>query len=109
MHIKAVTVVSLFAATLSMVSYLPQVWSIIRSRDTSGVSLRMYLITVIGFITWLLYGIMLGQWAIIGQNLICLALSVFILTMKLLPQPRKEAVADVIAPVIGIDADEKAG
>ncbi len=57
----------------------------------------MYLITVAGFIAWLAYGVSLGQWAIIVQNVICLCLSSFILTMKLLPQ-RKEAVADALTP-----------
>nr|WP_321986424.1 SemiSWEET family transporter [uncultured Lichenicoccus sp.] len=98
MHSPVVTVVSLFAATLSMVSFVPQAWSIIRSRNTDGISLRTYLITVIGFVTWLLYGVLLMQWAIIVQNIICLCLSAFILTMKLLPQRRKEVVADALTP-----------
>ncbi len=101
MHVNVITVVSLFAATLSMVSYVPQAWSIVRSRDTSGVSLKMYAVTVTGFITWLIYGVLLMQWAIIAQNVICLALSSFILMMKLLPQSKKEIVADVFDPVVG--------
>jgi MtN3 and saliva related transmembrane protein len=100
MHLDAVTVVSLFAATLSMVSYVPQAWGIIRSRDTSGVSLKMYVLTVTGFVTWLVYGLLLMQWAIIVQNVICLGLSSFILTMKLLPQRKKEAVAEALEPVV---------
>jgi len=104
--VSAVTIVSLFAATLSMVSYIPQAWSIIRDRNTEGISLKMYLITVAGFITWLAYGILQGQWAIIVQNVICLFLSAFILTMKLLPQPKTEAVADAIAPVLGMDPEK---
>ena len=95
---NAVTVVSLFAATLSMVSFVPQAWAIIRSRNTDGVSLRMYLITVACFVSWLVYGLLLMQWAIIVQNIICLCLSSFILTMKLLPQRKKEEVADALTP-----------
>ena len=95
---NAVTVVSLFAATLSMVSFVPQAWGIIRSRNTDGVSLRMYLITVACFVSWLVYGLLLMQWAIIVQNVICLCLSSFILTMKLLPQRKKEAVAEALTP-----------
>jgi MtN3 and saliva related transmembrane protein len=93
---SAVTVVSLFAATLSMVSFVPQAWAIIRTRNTDGISLRMYLITVAGFIAWLLYGVLLTQWAIIVQNIICLGLSSFILTMKLLPQRQKEVVSEAL-------------
>ena len=103
MHLNAVTVVSLFAATLSMVSYIPQAWVIIRSRSTDGISLKMYLITVAGFVTWLIYGILQGQWAIIVQNVICLFLSAFILTMKLLPQRDKEKVAVALDPIAGTE------
>lgn len=95
---NAVTVVSLFAAALSMVSYVPQAWIVIRSRNTDGISLRTYLITVACFVLWLVYGILLMQWAIIVQNIICLCLSSFILIMKLLPQRKKEAVADALTP-----------
>ncbi len=97
----SITVVSLFAATLSMVGFVPQAWSIIKSRNTEGISLKTYLITVAAFVAWLVYGFMLHQWAIIAQNVICLCLSSFILTMKLLPQDRKEAVAEALAPVVG--------
>ncbi|TLU74096.1 hypothetical protein FE263_02465 [Lichenicoccus roseus] len=95
---QVVTIVSLFAATLSMVSFVPQAWGIIRSRNTDGISLKTYLITVIGFVTWLLYGFLLMQWAIIVQNIICLCLSAFILMMKMLPQRKKEVVADALTP-----------
>ena len=97
---NAVTVVSLFAAILSMVSFIPQAWGIIRSRNTDGISSRMYLITVAGFLCWLVYGLLLLQWAIIAQNIVCLCLATFILMMKLLPQRSKEAVADTIDPSV---------
>lgn len=87
MHV--VTVVSLFAAALSMISFVPQAWGIIKSRNTDGISLKMYLIIV--------------------QNIICLCLSSFILTMRLLPQKEKEAVADSVAAVIpGAEPDRPA-
>jgi MtN3 and saliva related transmembrane protein len=105
---SAVTVVSLFAATLSMVSFVPQAWAIIRTRNTNSISLRMYLITVAGFIAWLLYGVLLMQWAIIVQNTICLALSSFILTMKLLPQKEMEIVAEALTPTDSTLNDESA-
>ena len=103
---QVVTVVSIFAASLSMISFVPQAWSIIRSRNTDGISLKMYVITVIGFVLWLLYGVLLRQWAMIVQNVICLGLSSFILTMKILPQRSKNAVADaVVAAVPSVGAD----
>ena len=93
-----VSMVSLFAATLSMVSYVPQAWTIIRTRNTETVSLGMYLVTVVGFMAWLGYGVLVRQWPIIVQNIICLGLSAFILTMKLLPQCKTAVVAAALDP-----------
>ena len=90
-----------FAACLSTVSFTPQAWKIIKTRDTSSISVGMYFITVAGFITWLIYGILRSEWPIIASNSICLALSGFILVMKLLPEHKKAAVADAINPASG--------
>lgn len=87
------------AATLcSTASFVPQAWKVIRTRDTSAISKRMYVITVIGFSLWLSYGLLLGQWPLIVTNGICLLLSAFILVMKLLPRHRREAVAATLDP-----------
>jgi MtN3 and saliva related transmembrane protein len=58
----------------------------------------MYAFTVTGFALWLTFGSMLRQWPIVVSNFVCLVLSAFILVMKLLPQPKKDAVADSIDP-----------
>ena len=92
------TIVGFLAALASTISFTPQAWKIIRSRDTEGISAAMYAITVTGFALWLGYGIMLGRWPIILSNGISLALSAFILTMTLLPQKQKEEVADQLDP-----------
>jgi MtN3 and saliva related transmembrane protein len=90
------TVVGGIAAVLSTVSFVPQATKIIRSRDTSGISTGMYLVTVAGFTLWIVYGAMQAAWPLIASNSICLVLSAFILTMKLLPQREKEKVADAV-------------
>jgi MtN3 and saliva related transmembrane protein len=56
----------------------------------------MYVVTVLGFVSWTTYGVLSKAWPITASNGICLILSVFILTMKLLPQRDKEKVADAI-------------
>lgn len=86
------------AAICSAVSFAPQAWKIIKSRDTSSISLTMYGITVVGFALWLTYGIMLAQWPLVASNAICLALSSFILWMKVAPKDQKDAVAAAIDP-----------
>jgi MtN3 and saliva related transmembrane protein len=94
----AASIVGTLATVCSTTSFVPQAWKVVRTRDTSSISKRMYLITVAGFSLWLAYGLLLGQWPLIVTNGICLALSAFILLMKVLPRPQKEAVASALDP-----------
>ena len=71
------------AALCSMSSFVPQVLKIMREKDASQVSLRMYVVTVAGFTLWTIYGFMLQSLPLIGSNLISLALSAAILALKL--------------------------
>ncbi|PPD13650.1 MAG: hypothetical protein CTY25_15145 [Methylobacterium sp.] len=93
-----IAIIGFLAALCSTTSFAPQVWRIIRTRDTSAISARMYGITVVGFLLWLVYGVLRMEWPLILTNGICLAFSAFILAMKLLPQRSKEAVAEKLAP-----------
>lgn len=76
------------AALCSTASFFPQAWKILRTRDTTSISARMYGISVTGFSLWLAYGILLGQWPLILTNSICWGLSALILVMKLIPDER---------------------
>jgi len=100
MAVDTVTIIGSVAAMLSTISFLPQAVKIIRSRDTRSISTGMYLVTVAGFVLWTCYGIMQAAWPIIASNGVCLFVSAFILTMKLLPPAQKEKVADALEPVI---------
>jgi MtN3 and saliva related transmembrane protein len=95
------TLIAIFgslAAIASTVSFTPQAWKIIKSRDTAAISAPMYVITVVGFALWTGYGLLLGQWPIIVTNSICLLLSGFILAMKLLPPRERDKVAAALDP-----------
>lgn len=93
-----VTIIGSLAALASTISFTPQAWKIIRSRRARDISTAMYALTVCGFALWTTYGVLLGQWPLIVPNAICLGLSAFILTMKLLPRRQREAVADALTP-----------
>src|SRR4051812_31629836 len=92
------TVISTLAAAASTASFAPQAWKIVRSRHTADISAGMYVLTVSAFTLWTSYGVMLRAWPLIVSNGICLVLSAFILTMKLLPRPKKEKLADALDP-----------
>jgi MtN3 and saliva related transmembrane protein len=71
------------AATLTTVAFVPQALKTIRSRDTSGISLAMYVVFTIGIAFWFGYGIVLGSWPMIVSNAITFVLAAVILALKL--------------------------
>ena len=70
------------AATLTTLAFVPQALKTIRSRDTRGLSLGMYVVFTIGVGFWLAYGIALESWPMILSNIVTLGLSATILAMK---------------------------
>jgi len=77
-----VNVVGTCAALCSMSSFVPQIVKIVRDRDATSVSLRMYAVTVTGFCLWSTYGVMIGSWPVTASNVICLILSATVLGLK---------------------------
>jgi MtN3 and saliva related transmembrane protein len=71
------------AATLTTVSFIPQVVQVWRTKHTKDISLGMYSIFTVGIAVWLVYGIMLGSMPIIIANSITILLAGSVLTMKL--------------------------
>ncbi len=71
------------AAMLTTLAFVPQALKTIRSRDTSGISLGMYVIFTIGIGFWFLYGLALGSWPMILANITTFALAAVILALKL--------------------------
>ncbi len=71
------------AATLTTVSYLPQAYKAIRSKDTRSLSFGMYTILTIGLSLWLAYGILKSDLAIILANATTACLSLLILITKI--------------------------
>ena len=71
------------AAVLTTSSFIPQAVMTIRSRNTRGISLAMYVIFTVGVALWLVYGIALESWPMILANTVTLGLAATILAMKI--------------------------
>jgi MtN3 and saliva related transmembrane protein len=71
------------AATLTTVSFLPQVIQVWKTKSTKDISLGMFSIFSTGVFLWLIYGILIKDWAIFVANLVTLILASIILTFKL--------------------------
>ena len=78
-----VNTIGVVAALCSMGSFIPQAAKIIREHAAASVSVRMYVVTVIGFALWSVYGVLLKSWPLTGSNLGSLALAALILGLKL--------------------------
>lgn len=71
------------AAFCTTISFLPQAIKVFKTRDTSSLSLGMYIIFNIGLGLWLAYGIARSDLVIIIANIITLILAMSILCTKL--------------------------
>ena len=61
------------------VSFLPQVLSVVRTKSTEGVSPMMFVIHTTGVILWVVYGVMIQNYIIVGYNVIsCMLCSVIL-------------------------------
>jgi MtN3 and saliva related transmembrane protein len=72
-------VIGYTAATLTTVSFVPQALKTLRSGDTRGISLRMYLLFCSGIVLWGVYGLLTADGPLIAANAITLVLSGLIL------------------------------
>jgi MtN3 and saliva related transmembrane protein len=77
------TAIGLLAALLTTAAFLPQVLHTLATRDTRGISLRMYVIFVVGVLLWLIYGVLTGDLPLILANGVTLLLAGAILVLKL--------------------------
>jgi len=76
-------IIGLLAACITTASFLPQVFKTYKTKDTSGLSLTMYIVFFIGIVLWLIYGIHLNSLPMILANFITAILSLFLIIMKL--------------------------
>ena len=70
-------------AILTTICWLPQVWKIVRERDTKAISFGANFACALGVACWLVYGAALVDWPLIGSSAATLALLLAILALKL--------------------------
>ncbi|MDR1055931.1 MAG: SemiSWEET transporter [Prevotellaceae bacterium] len=78
-----VSYVGFVAAFCTSMSFLPQAYKVIKTRDTRSISLVMYIVYVIGVSLWLIYGILTADIPLIVANFVTLLLAAFILFIKI--------------------------
>ncbi|MBA3463480.1 MAG: SemiSWEET transporter [Deltaproteobacteria bacterium] len=93
-------IIGYVAATLSVTAFLPQAWKVIKTRETKELSTPMWILEICAFAMWIAYGVAKSALPIIIPNVICFILAGFILVMKLLPEKKRNKVADVLDPTV---------
>ncbi len=79
----AIEGIGILAAILTTLCWLPQALHVIRTRDTAAISLPAYAAFSTGIALWLIYGVLIGNWPLIGANTISLVLTLIILVTKI--------------------------
>jgi len=75
--------IGIAAAVLTTLCWLPQTIKVIREKETRALSLPANLVFAVGILLWLLYGIGIGDWPVIGANATSFVMIVIIIVMKL--------------------------
>ena len=84
-----VEIIGLIAASFTTFAFVPQVFKIWKNSNSSGVSISMYVIMLIGICIWLYYGFLIKSLAVIIANLVSGVLQLFIITFALINRKNK--------------------
>ncbi len=84
------------AALFTTAAFFPQAVKTLRTRETRGLSLSMYLLLVTGVALWLFYGLMIGSGPLIVANGIVLVpqLAILVLLLQRSRRDRRGGVLD---------------
>lgn len=67
------------AALCTIITFVPQVIKIMKTNNVEGISLYMYIISVIGVILWFIYGLLIRSSSLIITNIFIFPMAAFIL------------------------------
>jgi MtN3 and saliva related transmembrane protein len=70
-------------AVLTTLCLVPQAIKIIRDRETRAISLPATMLSVLGLLLWLVYGLAIVDAPLIGSSIITFAISALILVLKI--------------------------
>jgi MtN3 and saliva related transmembrane protein len=82
-HPLPVTLLGYAAATLTTLSFFPQAIKTVRTGDTRGISLRMYVLFTVGITGWGIYGLLTRDGPLIAANALTLIPALVVLERKI--------------------------
>lgn len=81
---RGLLMIGTIAAILTTLSFLPQAYQVIKTKDTSSISLGMYTMFVFGVFLWIIHGWNIQDYNLIGANTITFVFASIILTYKII-------------------------
>jgi MtN3 and saliva related transmembrane protein len=78
-----ITAIGFIAAFLTTAAFIPQALKTIKTKDTSGISLLMYISLTVGIFGWFIYGVLITDFALILANGVASFFSSIILYYKI--------------------------
>lgn len=80
---KITTLIGLIAATLTTLSFVPQVIRTWKMKETRDISLSMFMMLAVGIVLWTVYGFIIQDLPVILANCASFILTVIIISFKL--------------------------
>jgi MtN3 and saliva related transmembrane protein len=80
---RLIEIIGALGAMLTSLCWLPQALKVVREKDTRALSLPATAAFTCGVALWLIYGLAIHDWPLIGSNAVTLGLMAPILVMKL--------------------------
>jgi len=77
-----VEIIGFAAGTLTTISFIPQVFKIVKTKHTGDISLGMFVMLGTGIFLWLVYGILISSLPVILANIISFILALIIVIFK---------------------------
>jgi MtN3 and saliva related transmembrane protein len=78
-----IDMIGIIAGLLIIVSFIPQLFTIIKNRSARDISIAMYLLLLVAQILWMVYGILKSDLQIIATNAITAFLTILIIGLSL--------------------------
>lgn len=75
--------IGMVAAVLTSASFIPQALKVIKTKDTSGISLVMYSMFVLGVVLWTIHGFIINDMAVIFANIVTFFFAAIVLVYKI--------------------------
>ena len=82
MPFPVIDFVGFAAATLTTVAFIPQLVRVWRLKSATDISASMYLLFILGLLSWIAYGLAISAWPVVYANILTLIQAVAILALK---------------------------